>query len=59
MLKEAIAKLVEGKNLNEEEAISSLDCIMSGKATDAQIGSFITALRIKGETIEEIPGVQK
>ncbi|AUG57457.1 anthranilate phosphoribosyltransferase [Acetivibrio saccincola] len=59
MLKEAIAKLVEGKNLNEEEAISSLDCIMSGKATDAQIGSFITALRIKGETIEEITGCAK
>ena len=59
MLKEAIAKLIEGKNLNEDEAISSLDCIMSGKATDAQIGSFITALRIKGETIEEDTGCAK
>ena len=59
MLKEAIAKLIEGKNLNEDEAISSLDCIMSGKATDAQIGSFITALRIKGETIEEVTGCAK
>lgn len=59
MLKEAIAKLVEGKDLKEHEVIRALDCIMSGKATDAQIGGFITALRIKGETIEEVTGCAK
>lgn len=59
MLKESISKLVEGKDLTEQEVINSLDCIMSGNATDAQIGSFITALRIKGETIEEVTGCAK
>ncbi|MFZ5987172.1 MAG: anthranilate phosphoribosyltransferase [Bacillota bacterium] len=56
MLKSAISKLVEGKNLSEQEIIETLNCIMDGDATQAQIGSFITALRIKGETIEEITG---
>ncbi|AEV69194.1 anthranilate phosphoribosyltransferase [Acetivibrio clariflavus] len=59
MLKEAIQKLVEGKNLCEDEIIAALNCIMEGNATPAQIGSFITALRIKGETIEEITGCAK
>lgn len=59
MLKEAIQKLVEGKNLCEGEIIAALNCIMEGNATPAQIGSFITALRIKGETIEEITGCAK
>ena len=59
MLKEAIQKLVEGKNLCEGEIIAALNCIMEGNATQAQIGSFITALRIKGETIEEITGCAK
>jgi len=40
MLKKAISKLVEGKNLSESEIIEALDCIMEGKATPAQIGSF-------------------
>lgn len=59
MLKEAIQKLVEGRNLCEDEIIAALNCIMEGEATPAQIGSFITALRIKGETIEEITGCAK
>ncbi len=59
MLKEAIQKLVEGRNLCEGEVIAALNCIMEGEATQAQIGSFITALRIKGETIEEITGCAK
>ncbi|HOM02696.1 MAG TPA: anthranilate phosphoribosyltransferase [Acetivibrio sp.] len=59
MLKKAISKLVEGKNLSEAEIVEALDSIMEGKATPAQIGSFITALRIKGETIEEITGCAK
>lgn len=59
MLRKAIAKLVEGKNLSELEVVEALDCIMEGNATPAQIGSFMTALRIKGETIEEITGCAK
>lgn len=59
MLKAAITKLVEGKNLSEQEIIEALNYVMEGNATQAQIGSFITALRIKGETIEEITGCAK
>ncbi|NMB33865.1 MAG: anthranilate phosphoribosyltransferase [Clostridium sp.] len=56
MLKDVIAKLVEGRDLTETEVIEALNFIMEGNATQAQIGSFMTALRIKGETIEEITG---
>lgn len=56
MIREAIKKIVEGENLTEQEAVGTMNCIMEGNATDAQIGSFITALRLKGETIEEITG---
>ena len=56
MIKEAIKKVVGGFDLGREEMALSMDEIMSGQATQAQIGSFITALRLKGETIEEITG---
>lgn len=59
MLKYAIQRLVEGKDLRENEIMDAMNCIMEGNATQAQIGSFITALRIKGETIEEITGCAK
>jgi len=59
MIRYAISKLADRKNLTEKEAADALNCIMSGEATDSQIGSFITALRIKGETIEEITGCAK
>ena len=59
MIKEAIGKVVKCENLAEEEAIQVMEEIMSGKATDAQIGAFITALRMKGETVEEITGCAK
>lgn len=55
-LKPYIFQVIEGKDLTEEEAVEAMDCIMSGGATDAQIGSFVTALRMKGETIPEITG---
>lgn len=55
-IKEAIGKVVIGENLTEEEMIAVMNEIMGGEATDAQIGSFITALRMKGETIDEIVG---
>ncbi|WP_456474087.1 anthranilate phosphoribosyltransferase [Candidatus Pyrohabitans sp.] len=54
MMKEFISKVVEGKDLSEEEAAQAMKLIMGGDATPAQIASFLTALRIKGETITEI-----
>ena len=54
MITEAIATVVNGENLDKEMAAAVMDEIMSGEATQAQIGSFLTALHIKGETIEEI-----
>jgi anthranilate phosphoribosyltransferase len=56
MVREAIAKLLEGEDLAADEARAVLDEIMSGDATDAQIGAFLVAMRIKGETPEEITG---
>ncbi len=56
MIKNAIQKLVNGESLSNEEIMGAMNCIMNGEATQAQIGSFMTALRIKGETIEEITG---
>ena len=59
MLKGAIQKVVNRSNLSEEEMEAAMEVIMSGQATPAQIGSFITALRLKGETIEEITGAAR
>ncbi|MFH1350413.1 MAG: anthranilate phosphoribosyltransferase [Pseudomonadota bacterium] len=59
MIKEAIAKVVNRDNLSEKEMMAAMDEIMTGKATPAQIGSFITALRMKGETVDEITGAAK
>jgi anthranilate phosphoribosyltransferase len=56
MVREAISKLVEGGDLTREEAVAAMNAIMTGEATPAQVGSFLTALRIKGETVEEIAG---
>ena len=55
-IKEAISKVVAGGSLEEAEMIAVMNEIMGGTATDAQIGSFITAMRMKGETIDEIVG---
>lgn len=55
-IKEAIAKLVNQHNLSLEESLAVMTQIMEGNATDAQIASFTTALRMKGETVEEITG---
>lgn len=59
MIKDAINLLVKGKDLSEEEMTGSMRDIMEGQATDAQIASFLTALRIKGETVQEITGAVK
>ena len=59
MIKEAIAKVVMGNNLTEVEMEKTMDEIMSGTATPAQIGAFVTALRVKGETVDEITGAAR
>ncbi|WP_288519430.1 anthranilate phosphoribosyltransferase [uncultured Brachyspira sp.] len=56
MIKEAILKLSKKENLNYEEAKDVMNEIMSGKATAVQMSSYLTALSMKGETIEEITG---
>jgi anthranilate phosphoribosyltransferase len=55
-LKPVLGKLVDGLNLEFEEAKELMKLIMMGKATDAQIGCFLAALRMKGETVEEVAG---
>ena len=59
MIKEAIGKVVSGNDLSEEEMVGVMNEIMGGEATPAQIGSFITALRMKGETVDEIAGAAR
>lgn len=51
-----IGRLIEGRHLAREEARGVMQAIMNGESTPAQIGSLLTALRIKGETVEEITG---
>ena len=55
-IKEALDKVISGIDLSREEAAGVMDIIMSGDATPAQISAFITSLRLKGETVEEISG---
>ncbi|HHT9104342.1 MAG TPA: anthranilate phosphoribosyltransferase [Candidatus Wujingus californicus] len=55
-IKEIISKLINNNDLSLEESFNVMTEIMEGKATDAQIASFITALRMKGETVDEITG---
>lgn len=55
-MKKAIKAVSEGKNLSVEEAARVMEIMLSGEATQAQIGAYLTALRMKGETIDEIIG---
>lgn len=59
MIKEAIDIVVSGKSLTMEQAAEVMQEIMAGEATPAQFGSFVTALRLKGETVEEIAGMAR
>ena len=54
MIKTAIYDLLNGKNLSLDTTREVMNQIMEGNATNAQIGSFLTAMRLKGETIDEI-----
>ncbi len=56
MIQEAIGKLVEGRHLSSDEAEKVMDLIMTGEATQAQIGAYLVALRMAGETPAEIAG---
>ncbi len=56
-IREAIDIVVSGKDLSMGDAASVMRQIMSGEATQAQLGSFLTALRLKGESTEEIAGM--
>ncbi|ULO09318.1 anthranilate phosphoribosyltransferase [Paenibacillus sp. 19GGS1-52] len=56
LIQSGIAGLIKGENLTRAEARGIMGTIMEGEATPAQIGSLLTALRIKGETVEEITG---
>lgn len=54
LIRESIEKFVMGLNLSYQEAYESMKEMMSGEATPSQIAAFLTALRMKGETVEEI-----
>ena len=56
MIREALSKVLDGEHLTRAEATAVMEEIMSGNATDAQIGAFLIALKLKGETVEEIAG---
>ncbi len=53
-IKELLGKVAGGQTLSEPEAATAFDIIMSGDATPAQIGAFLMALRVRGETVDEI-----
>ena len=53
---EFVAKVADGASLSENEAAAAFDSIMSGGASEAQMGAFLMALRLRGETVEEIAG---
>lgn len=57
MIEKAIANIAQGKDLPREVATQTLIQIMNGEATSAQIGAFLVALRMKGESVEEITGL--
>ena len=57
MIREAIDIVVSGHSLNREQATEVMQEIMEGEATPAQLGAFLTGLRLKGETTEEIAGM--
>jgi anthranilate phosphoribosyltransferase len=56
MMQETLARLLDGHDLSRAEARAAMDEIMRGEATPAQLGGFLVALRLKGETADEIAG---
>src|SRR6516225_5446524 len=58
-LKSLLAHVALGRTLSERDAEAAFDIIMSGNATPSQIGAFLMALRLRGETVEEITGAAR
>ena len=56
MIREAISRLISGENLSREDAYRTMLEIMNGETTESQIAGYVVALRIKGETVNEIVG---
>lgn len=54
--KDTIAKVADGHSLSQQEAQQAFDIILSGSATPSQLGGFLMALRVRGETVEEVTG---
>jgi len=59
MLQEVLKKVVGRQDLSEQEMVAAMTQIMEGRAGDAQIGAFLTGLRMKGETVDEITGAAR
>ena len=59
MIQEAIESVVAGRSLSMEDAAQAMNEIMTGDATPAQFGAFVTALRLKGETPDEVAGMAR
>src|SRR6202163_636764 len=58
-LKPLLAEVAAGRTLSESEAEAAFDIIMSGNATPSQIGAFLMALRVRGESVDEITGAAR
>jgi anthranilate phosphoribosyltransferase len=58
-IKSLISIVADGTTLNEHQAEQAFDVIMSGDATPSQIAGFLMALRVRGETVEEITGAAR
>ncbi len=59
MVKEAISMLTQNIDLSESEMVAAMEELMEGSLSDAQVGALLTALRMKGETVEEIAGAAR
>src|SRR2546425_12470573 len=59
MIREAIATIVASHDLSEEQAGQVMTEIMEGQATGPQLGAFLTALRLKGESVDELTGMAR
>src|SRR5260221_2951564 len=58
-LKALLAAVADGRTLSQDEAGLGFDVMMSGNATPAQMGAFLMALRVRGETVDEITGAAR
>ncbi len=59
MIREAIAAVVAGRDLSEDEAAATMNEIMTGEATPSQIGALLVAMRLKGESVDEMTGMAR